>query len=177
MQLRVVEMKGFSLIELLTSVAIVGILYTLVSPSLKSSVAKARRAEAKTILNHIDTLQRAYKEDNGYYYAITKSKSKDLNELHRYGQPTTVLTGVTVDCHPNGLYFKVENCNKLRYQYYLTNTSNHVYEAKAVAPHRSGMPTIYPNCTLTSGSGDVWTATSLEIYEQPTKDVIKECQK
>jgi prepilin-type N-terminal cleavage/methylation domain-containing protein len=59
--------KGFSMIELLVAVAIIGILGTLVMPNYKSYAARARQAEAKSDLTAIFALEKSIQGESGYY--------------------------------------------------------------------------------------------------------------
>jgi type IV pilus assembly protein PilE len=55
------KMKGFTLIEMMITVAIVGIIAAIAVPSYQSSVRKSNRAEAKTELTDVaQRLQRCY---------------------------------------------------------------------------------------------------------------------
>ncbi len=63
---------GFSLVELMIVVGIIGLLATLAIPRFQQFQAKAKMAEAKTTLSHIYTLQEAYHLDNNTYQAFTK---------------------------------------------------------------------------------------------------------
>jgi len=62
---------GFTTIELLIGVAIVGILATVAIPTFKSYVYKGRVTEAVTILNEIKTRQEAYRSRFGNYAAVS----------------------------------------------------------------------------------------------------------
>jgi prepilin-type N-terminal cleavage/methylation domain-containing protein len=62
--------KGFSLVELMIVVGIIGILATLALPRFKQFQAKAKMGEAKNILSHIFTLQQTYSLDNNTYVAV-----------------------------------------------------------------------------------------------------------
>jgi prepilin-type N-terminal cleavage/methylation domain-containing protein len=66
-----VRSTGFTTIELLIGVAIVGILATLAIPSFKSYVYKGRVSEAVTVLNEIKTRQEAYRSRFGNYAAVS----------------------------------------------------------------------------------------------------------
>ena len=59
--------QGFSLVELMIVVSIIGILAALAGPRFKTFQAKARQAEAKTSLGHIYTLEQSYFSDNDTY--------------------------------------------------------------------------------------------------------------
>jgi prepilin-type N-terminal cleavage/methylation domain-containing protein len=62
--------KGFSLVELMIVVGIIGILSTLALPRFKQFQAKAKMAEAKTVLAHLFTMEQTYALDNNTYIAM-----------------------------------------------------------------------------------------------------------
>jgi len=62
--------SGFTTIELLIGVAIVGILAAIAVPTFKSYVYRGRVTEAVTILNEIKTRQEAYRSRFGNYAAV-----------------------------------------------------------------------------------------------------------
>lgn len=64
---------GFTTIELLIGVAIVGILATLAIPTFKGYVYKGRVSEAVTMLNEIKTRQETYRSRFGNYAAVSGS--------------------------------------------------------------------------------------------------------
>jgi len=59
--------RGFSLIELMVVVAIIGVLATLAVPRFQLFSAKARQSEAKTSLTALHTLQESYFMENNVY--------------------------------------------------------------------------------------------------------------
>ena len=59
--------KGFSLIELMIVVGIIGILATIALPKLNVFMAKSKQAEVKTSLDHMYTLEVGYFSDNNTY--------------------------------------------------------------------------------------------------------------
>jgi type IV pilus assembly protein PilE len=62
--------KGFSLIELMIALAILGIVLAVALPSYRGSVIKARRGDAQQILNsHAQALERYY-STNGRYVTV-----------------------------------------------------------------------------------------------------------
>lgn len=54
--------KGFTLIELMIVVVIIGILAALAIPRFMEATLKAKKSEASSVLKQIYTLQRAYKQ-------------------------------------------------------------------------------------------------------------------
>lgn len=62
--------SGFTTIELLIGVAIVGILAAIAVPTFKSYVYRGRVTEAVTVLNEIKTRQEAYRSRFGNYAAV-----------------------------------------------------------------------------------------------------------
>ena len=60
--------KGFSLIELMVVVGIIGILAAIAVPSFKNFQAKARQSEAKSLLSGLYTGEKSYKMEWGIYF-------------------------------------------------------------------------------------------------------------
>jgi len=67
--------SGFSLVELMIVVAIIGLLAALAVPRFQSFQAKARQSEAKNNLSHIYTLAQSYYGEHDDFRAAT------LNDL------------------------------------------------------------------------------------------------
>lgn len=59
--------KGFTLIELMIVVVIIGILAALAIPRFMRATAKAKQSEAKQLLKQIYTMQHAYRQANNTY--------------------------------------------------------------------------------------------------------------
>ena len=61
--------KGFTLIELMIVVVIIGILAALAIPRFMQATTKSKQSEAKQILKQIYTMERTYRQENGVYFA------------------------------------------------------------------------------------------------------------
>jgi len=59
--------KGFTLIELMIVVVIIGILAALAIPRFMRSTTKAKQSEAKQLLKQVYTMQRAYRQEHDTY--------------------------------------------------------------------------------------------------------------
>jgi prepilin-type N-terminal cleavage/methylation domain-containing protein len=59
--------KGFTLIELMIVVVIIGILAALAIPRFMQATTKSKQSEAKQLLKQIYTMQRTYRQANGMY--------------------------------------------------------------------------------------------------------------
>jgi prepilin-type N-terminal cleavage/methylation domain-containing protein len=59
--------KGFTLIELMIVVVIIGILAALAIPRFMKATAKAKQSEAKQLLKQIYTMEHAYRQGNPTY--------------------------------------------------------------------------------------------------------------
>ena len=149
---------GFTLVELLAAVAIVGVLVTLAVPRFRVFIAKARQSEASINLGIIAKLQQSYYNEYGKYYNESSFK---MGKGGGGGScPTTNV---------NELGFRTIKCSKLRYTY----TSRSGGGGGAI---NDGLTTnhIYPGC---SGAGkvDEWHI-SIERDLTNHQNVIKKCQ-
>jgi type IV pilus assembly protein PilA len=108
--------KGFTLIELMIVVAIVGILAAIAIPNFIGMQKRAKTTEAKSNLGEIWTLQEAYRAENDTYVAPgaslpagTYDGSTGWADLGfypkgttRYDYSVTGATGTTFTCQASG---------------------------------------------------------------------------
>jgi prepilin-type N-terminal cleavage/methylation domain-containing protein len=122
--------KGFSLVELMIVVGIIGILATLAVPRFKQFQAKAKMGEAKNILSHINTLQQTYALDNNTYIQITATMGADPASL------TSNINCQTLPANAQLLGFSLSPCQPNapipRYGYSVPTANASTFIAAAV---------------------------------------------
>lgn len=86
--------KGFTLIELMIVVVIIGILAALAVPRFMTATTKSKQSEAKGILKQIYTMERTYRQQNNTYWGQgTTGSAAAPNALMTIGVqiPTTAI--------------------------------------------------------------------------------------
>lgn len=112
--------SGFSLVELMVVVAIIGILAALAVPKFQSFQAKARQSEAKNNLSHIYTLEMSYYGDNDTYIAVDKIGADACDATNPIGFRVTgcksgkVRYNYTVALAGDGFLATAENGSKFK---------------------------------------------------------------
>ena len=122
---------GYTLIELIVVVVIIGVLASISAPTFKKFIAKARQTEAKINLAHIDALQSTYKFEFNSYASLAG-----------IGGSSSACTATLLQ---NELGFRPKDCSRLRYQYSGGSMTN------ANASGASADYQIYPGCSLSDG--------------------------
>ncbi|MFX0199098.1 MAG: type IV pilin protein [Candidatus Hodarchaeota archaeon] len=73
--------KGFTITELIITMAIIGILSVIVIPMYTNHIRRARRSDAKVALEKVRFMEEDFRQENGRWTA-------DPNELVRLGWPS-----------------------------------------------------------------------------------------
>ncbi len=76
--------KGFTLIELMIVVVIIGILAALAIPRFMQATTKSKQSECKQLLKQIYTLERTYRQEQGTYVANLAIIGFDVPTNSRY---------------------------------------------------------------------------------------------
>ena len=165
------KQSGFSLVELMVVVAIIGVLASLAVPRFKTFQAKARQAEAKTNLAHLYTLQQSFHADYDTYAGSPNSKTED------FGNCGSLDAGF--ECSANCLGFIVTPCkikakwdkNK-RYTYSVSGTDATSTKFKAYAESQDGEENrVLPGCPV-----DKWSINEKKSVKA-VADQTRMCQK
>ena len=104
--MRRARLYGFSLIELMTVVVVIGILVAVAYPSYQDHVRKAKRAEGKTaLLKAAQVLERAYSDNNTYPADLGPLFGRPVNNPVYSGEnPATGAYCITVAVGANSTY-------------------------------------------------------------------------
>jgi len=100
--------KGFTLLEIIIVIVVVGILAALGMITYSRSIEKGRAAETKTILGQLRQSQRSYYLQNGNYAASLDSLEVVLptvcDSQHFFVYSTAGNTGMALRCTTGGKY-------------------------------------------------------------------------
>ncbi len=150
------KLLGFSLLELMVVVAILGVLATVAVPRFNIFRARSRQAEAKSSLGVIFTLQESFAIDHERYYDGDETKwggvAMNKNGT-RYGYGGSGNSGCVAGRSKNKLGFRLANCEKARYGYFINGAGEDGFLAIAYgASDTPGDKRIFPGCEGTDAS-------------------------
>ena len=149
--------QGFSLVELMIVVAIIGILAALAIPRFQQFQAKSKQAEARSNLAHIYTLQLSYNGDNDTFSSFEfLTLGGGTGGLAIGASPDATTWSDVNTCNTtNDIGFRVTDCKKVRYAYINVGSQN---QFTATAGELDGGATtsrrVFPGCS--TGMSDAW---------------------
>ena len=112
--------KGFTLLELVVVIIIIGILATLGFTQYGKVIEKGRIAEARMVLGAIRSAQEGYKQEHGDYTAtagdLAVSFPTSCNTTHYFVYSVTNATGTATRCESGGKSPNIINASA----YYVT---------------------------------------------------------
>jgi prepilin-type N-terminal cleavage/methylation domain-containing protein len=150
--------SAFTLIELLTVIAIIAILMALLFPAIASVKENAKRVQAKTDEQQIVTAVKAYYTEYAKYPVLTtnasSSSTQDPTADTFVGDPK-IVTGVEIQYDNNALFNTLRDLTgDPNGPTHLTNPRHVVYfEGKAVTNPAAPKSGFLDNVTGTSGGG------------------------
>ena len=93
---RIHNRKGFTLIELMIVVVIIGILAALAIPRFMQATTKSKQSEAKQLLKQVYTMDRAFRQETGSYSLVLNTIGVEVMAGNRYAYVIT-STDVTAN--------------------------------------------------------------------------------
>ena len=142
---------GFSLLELMVVVAILGVLATVAVPRFNIFRARSRQAEAKSNLGMIFTLQESFSIEHERYYdgnAGSWGGTDMSSAAERDGYFAAGVSKCAETDANNKIGFRLANCEKARYGYYISAANEEGFLAIAYAPSDVvGDKRIFPGCS------------------------------
>lgn len=158
---RIKRRDGFSLVELMIVVAIIGILAALAIPRFQQFQSKSRQSEARSNLAHIYTLQVSYNGDNDTFsnfdcLSLGGANNKLTNSVASCGGSSAGVWQGSNACNTtNDIGFRVTDCKKVRYVY--SNIGNQNQFTATAVEIDAGAATsrrVFPGCS--SAPADTW---------------------
>ncbi len=169
MKLKVSKNAGFSLVELMVVVAIIGILSAMAIPRFRTFQSKAKQAEAKTNLSHVFTLEMSYQAENDTFAPFAEVCPQPTLP-GACAAPAAPAGGSTVGTSAE-IGFYISDCCRARYGYQAVTTGSAHFLATATSG--TGVDNkVSPGCA----NADVWTIDENKVLQSAANgDTTKVC--
>ena len=157
---------GFSLLELMVVVAILGVLAMVAIPRYDIFRARSRQSEAKANLGVLFTLQETFRIEHERYYngdggAWGGDSMNDATSRQGYRGATTRT------CQRNKLGFRMANCGEARYGYFVAGADEDEYIMVAYgASDVQGDERVFPGCDGNGTTVDATTARASAVADR-----------
>lgn len=183
---------GFSLVELMVVVAIIGVLASIAVPQVNKYIAKARQSEAKTMLSSIYTSEKAFFAEYNAYDARFGAVGYSPEGKLRYNagfatsagtaiataangyNPTTAPAAVSSTlayCGSNGAMTAAQNCTILRG---VTNAAPGAVSAAAVVNNAAAGGAAFvgeATANIYGTTADVWRINNQKVLDNFTPGI------
>ncbi|MEW6380181.1 MAG: prepilin-type N-terminal cleavage/methylation domain-containing protein [bacterium] len=144
--------QGFTLIELMIVVAIIGILSAIAIPNFMTFRLKAKTSEAKANLGSIRTCEEAYKAEQETYYGTIAQYPTSVPGATSVAWTSTATAFSAIGFAPSG---------KVYYSYEVTAADTSAFTAKAYG----NLDDTAPNSTYSiTNDGDITRESAAEIF-------------
>jgi prepilin-type N-terminal cleavage/methylation domain-containing protein len=114
--------KGFTIVELLIVIVVIGILALLVITTYSGIQAKARNTKRSTDLQSLQTRLEAFYNDNGYYPSLTDLNSDTWVQTNMKGTDLNSMVDPSNAAKSNDLVATMPTAGKV-YSYAVTNSA------------------------------------------------------
>ena len=134
------HLTGFTLIELITVVIIIGVIAAFAIPSYQTAIERTHRRDAETNLMNIHSANKIYNSENNNYWPNT-GVSQDVNAINSALKLSIIPNGMTYSCTGTASTF---TCTAVR------NPS--IYTITITQTPISLNPSTNPSCTNGTGT-------------------------
>ncbi len=108
--------RGFTLIELMTAVGIVGILSTIAIPSIEGQLQRMRRVDALVSVMHVQLAQERWRSNAPAYATLAQIgiATRSINRHYLLDMPAADATGYEVTASATGAQQRDRACRVLK---------------------------------------------------------------